>query len=210
LIALIAGVALGTAGALALATPASAHHVTVTGTAECITDTGEWQITWTVTNSEDDIPGTVTGVVATPDTPVSDIVVGATLPADGTLVGTQVVPGATSSASLTVAIEWTRPYKKIRDRDTGTVPLDGTCAPPPPPPPSEPPPTEPPPTEPPPPSEPPATEPPATESPEPGEGGGLPVTGASTGIVAGVALLLVAFGTAMFLIARRRRIRFTA
>lgn len=48
------------------------------------------------------------------------------------------------------------------------------------------------------------------ESPEPGEGGGLPVTGASTGVVAGIALLLVAFGAAMYLVARRRRIRFTA
>jgi hypothetical protein len=53
------------------------------------------------------------------------------------------------------------------------------------------------------------TEPEGCEEP-PGEGGGLPVTGASTGIVAGIALLLVAFGGAMYLAARRRRIRFTA
>jgi hypothetical protein len=56
----------------------------------------------------------------------------------------------------------------------------------------------------------PAPESPAPESPEPGEGGGLPVTGASTGFVALVASLLVAFGSAMYLVARRRRIRFTA
>jgi LPXTG-motif cell wall-anchored protein len=43
-----------------------------------------------------------------------------------------------------------------------------------------------------------------------GAGGGLPVTGASTGIVAGAALALLAVGGGLFLVARRRRITFTA
>jgi hypothetical protein len=40
--------------------------------------------------------------------------------------------------------------------------------------------------------------------------GSLPVTGTSIGIIAGVATLLLGAGVAMFLIARRRRVRFTA
>ncbi|MFC0528408.1 LPXTG cell wall anchor domain-containing protein [Phytohabitans kaempferiae] len=43
-----------------------------------------------------------------------------------------------------------------------------------------------------------------------GGGGGLPVTGASTGIVAGAGALLLAAGVAGFVIARRRRMRFVA
>lgn len=40
-------------------------------------------------------------------------------------------------------------------------------------------------------------------------GGALAVTGSSTTIVAGVALLILGAGTGFFLVARRRRIRFT-
>jgi hypothetical protein len=221
LIALVSGVVIGTVGALALATPAHAHLTTVSGTAVCLTDTGEWQITWTVTNSEDDIPGKVTGVEADPDTPVSEIVVGAVLPADGALTGVQVVPGTTTSATLKVSAEWIRTGRDghprvITSTDTGHARFEGKCEAPPPesPAPESPAPESPAPESPAPESpapESPAPESPAApESPEPGEGGGLPVTGASTGVVAIVALLLVAFGGAMYVIARRRRIRFTA
>jgi hypothetical protein len=43
-----------------------------------------------------------------------------------------------------------------------------------------------------------------------GEGGGLPVTGAAAGGMAAGALVLLALGAGLFLVARRRRIRFTA
>jgi hypothetical protein len=47
--------------------------------------------------------------------------------------------------------------------------------------------------------------------PAPGQtGGGLPVTGASVGVLAGVGALVVAAGAVAFLVARRRRTRFIA
>lgn len=56
---------------------------------------------------------------------------------------------------------------------------------------------------------PPATpEPGAT--PEPSPEPGLPVTGAQTGIIAGAALALLTLGGGLYLVARRRRITFTA
>ncbi|MDO3682563.1 cell wall anchor protein [Micromonospora sp. C28ISP2-4] len=43
-----------------------------------------------------------------------------------------------------------------------------------------------------------------------GQGGGLPVTGPAAGAIAGGAALLLAAGAVLFVLARRRRIRFTA
>ncbi|WP_262281447.1 cell wall anchor protein [Micromonospora sp. MA102] len=43
-----------------------------------------------------------------------------------------------------------------------------------------------------------------------GQGGGLPVTGPAAGAIAGGAAVLLAAGAVLFVIARRRRIRFTA
>ena len=43
-----------------------------------------------------------------------------------------------------------------------------------------------------------------------GEGGELPVTGTTATLIAGGAVLLMALGTGAYLIARRRRVTFTA
>lgn len=43
-----------------------------------------------------------------------------------------------------------------------------------------------------------------------GSGGGLPVTGAAAGTIAGVAALLLAAGAVLFVVSRRRKVRFTA
>ncbi|MER7456195.1 LPXTG cell wall anchor domain-containing protein [Micromonospora sp. NPDC126480] len=43
-----------------------------------------------------------------------------------------------------------------------------------------------------------------------GEGGGLPVTGANTTLIAGGAAVLLAAGAGLFVLARRRKLRFTA
>ncbi|NYH45430.1 LPXTG-motif cell wall-anchored protein [Micromonospora jinlongensis] len=57
------------------------------------------------------------------------------------------------------------------------------------------------------------TEPIAWEQPaecDKGEGGGLPLTGTNTTLIAGGAVVLLAAGAGLFLVARRRRLRFTA
>ncbi|MET8353326.1 MULTISPECIES: LPXTG cell wall anchor domain-containing protein [unclassified Micromonospora] len=56
------------------------------------------------------------------------------------------------------------------------------------------------------------TEPIAWEQPaecDEGEGGGLPLTGTNTTLIAGGAVVLLAAGAGLFLVARRRRLRFT-
>lgn len=62
------------------------------------------------------------------------------------------------------------------------------------------------------PTEEPTEAPPADDDEDPadGEGAGLPETGAPTGLIVGGALALLALGGGLFLVARRRRLRFTA
>ena len=57
--AIAAGALLGMSGAVALATPASAHHPIIVGSAPCVEADGTWKASWLVTNSEDDIAGPV-------------------------------------------------------------------------------------------------------------------------------------------------------
>ena len=61
----VAGAAfLGLAATVALGSPASAHHPVVTGDYKCVD--GGWEVTWTVTNSEDDLEGKLIDVGYTP------------------------------------------------------------------------------------------------------------------------------------------------
>jgi LPXTG-motif cell wall-anchored protein len=197
--------------ALTLASPASAHHPTVSGKATC--EDGGWIVTWTVRNSERDLTGEVRAVTLTPaGTTVDGIAVGDTLPmrGNGVLTGVQKVDAGATRASLEVTVKWIRNGKKIVQSDKGSVKLKGKCKP-------ETPPTTPPATESPSPSpSAPAESPSAPASPTPpapgGGGGGpeLPVTGASLGTAAGVGAALLAIGTGLFFFFRRRRVRFTA
>jgi hypothetical protein len=105
-ISAIAGAALaGTAAALVMASPASAHHTTITGEAVCA-DQGGYEITWTVENSEKNKVATVESVTTDPDTPVAEITAGAEIEEGGSVVGTQVVPLDTKNAKLTVKAKW--------------------------------------------------------------------------------------------------------
>jgi hypothetical protein len=250
----------GVAAAVALASPASAHHPIVTGNAVCDTAVGDWVVTWTVDNSESDLQGRLIDVDLTPaGTTVTNIVVGATLPrhGEGTLTGTQKVPARETSARLTVEGQWNRDGRIIQAKDSATVTFEGRCAPP---------------------EQPTTPKPsasfatacdgqvtvtlanaadatapaeftvtgkngftakktvapgaedksivvPAANSGEitvtsgdftatgkrvvPGSCGGLPVTGVKVGAAAAGALGLVGVGAGLFLVARRRRVRFT-
>lgn len=264
LVAGATGLLLGAAGALAFASPASAHFPTVKGDAVCDGQTGDWVITWEVFNSEDDLEGELTAVTVTPqpEPAFTTIVVGAALPVegDGPLQEVQRVPGDTTEASLEVEVTWIRDYQKIVKKDKKDLRLGGDCAPP---------------------GgtfefdcetltitvtnptkeeltltlvpsvgdaqevtvaggesataefpssegltveiqldgEPVELDEPiqitseewaALECDDDGEGGGLPETGASTGLIAGGALALLALGGGLFLVAQRRRVTFTA
>lgn len=121
----------GATAALVLASPASAHHPTVAGKAVCDSAKGDWVVSWTVGNTEDDLTGEILEVTLTPaGTTVTNITVGATIPedGDGTLDGVQRVPADQQSASLTVKALWVRDGKKIKASASDQVDFEGTCA----------------------------------------------------------------------------------
>src|SRR5690606_21130378 len=130
-VAVAASAAMGAAATLALASPASAHHPIVSGTAECDETTGEWVITWTVENSERDLEGTIKRVTTTPEMALSTITVGATLPKKGQGVLTEQVRvgNDVTSASLSVSARWDRKGHVFRATREATVTLGGECAP---------------------------------------------------------------------------------
>ncbi len=65
-LAVLAAALIGMTGAAAMATPASAHHTTITAIADCDQLSGERVITWKVVNSERTKDATVTKVTAEP------------------------------------------------------------------------------------------------------------------------------------------------
>jgi LPXTG-motif cell wall-anchored protein len=265
-----AGLLIGAAGALAVASPASAHHTEVVGTPECLTETGEWLVTWTVTSQapEEVKQFRLIEVSHEPaDTELTGLPLDVDQSVDTPFTGEQRLPSDATSASLTVKAKWDNGRKRTNH---GEVWFEGTCDQR-----EEPPaddfgewtfdcdeltitittplkepvtltfvPSE---------GEPvqaefapgepttvtfPASEgltvevlageEPITldepieisseewaaleceEDEDEGEGGGLPETGAPTGLIAGGALALLAFGGGLYLVARRRRVIFTA
>ncbi|RKE10542.1 LPXTG cell wall anchor domain-containing protein [Catellatospora citrea] len=133
-------------GAVALATPAQAHHTEISGVAECRTD-GQYLIRWTVLNGNwDGRHAQITGVKADPSTPVDGLLnkaISANTDGDGpagTIAGTQLVPGSTKSAALTIDAVWfdpdeqnPKPVHANTDRGSARLadgsPLTGSCAP---------------------------------------------------------------------------------
>ncbi|MEW2474034.1 cell wall anchor protein [Micromonospora gifhornensis] len=145
-LAVLAAAIIGSTGAAVVAaTPASAHHTTITGTVDCDRLTGERVITWTVVNSERGKTATITGVTADPATPVLLVaegtdataeLKGTPIPKAGQVQGVQRVPGDTQRATLTVEAAWfqkgdSQRKKPPTSKDHKTIELgaDGTCAP---------------------------------------------------------------------------------
>ncbi|MEV4709955.1 cell wall anchor protein [Micromonospora sp. NPDC049374] len=141
-LAVLAAALIGLTGAAAVATPASAHHTTISAIVACDQLSGERVITWTVVNSEKRKTATITGVKANPETDVLLLSDGTTHLKDaviqkgGSVEAVQRVPGDTTSATLTVDAAWFMkgdPWKKKapRSSDSKTIDLtaDGACTP---------------------------------------------------------------------------------
>lgn len=130
-LAVLGATFLGLAAAVAVATPASAHHSVVDGKAACDTATGEWVVDWTVTSIA---PAEATGyrlyqVVAKP-IPVTGIAVteGEGYPHDAhtPLTGTQRLPGTTEKASLQVMGAWNTGQQDTKWKKK-EITLGGVC-----------------------------------------------------------------------------------
>lgn len=115
--AVLATLALG--GGLALvgaAAPASAHHTTVTGGFACNTETGLFDLSWSVDNSQSDNRMTIT------ESDRAAVPVGTVVDDDvETFVELGVAPG---TYQLNILGEWANgPY----DAGSATLVVDGTC-----------------------------------------------------------------------------------
>ncbi|GIJ76978.1 hypothetical protein SAMN05443287_101156 [Micromonospora phaseoli] len=128
-LAVLAAALIGMTGAAVVATPAAAHHTTITATAVCDQLSGERVITWKVVNSERDKAATIKKVTAEPSSPVQVLVPGAeavdlqgvAINRGGFVEAVQRVPGDTASAKLTVEARWDNRRERTND---GTIRLD--------------------------------------------------------------------------------------
>jgi LPXTG-motif cell wall-anchored protein len=115
--ALVAGSLIGLAGVAVFATPALAHHSTVSGSATCDTESGKWVVDWTVNAIGDGSPGQTfqfTQVDLTPaGTTLDNPVIAANAaaqPAGVPITAKQLVPGDATSSSLTIASRWSNNF----------------------------------------------------------------------------------------------------
>jgi LPXTG-motif cell wall-anchored protein len=132
-LAVAAGAVIGAIGALALASPASAHHSEVVGTPVCDTETGEWVVTWTI-NSFAPASAPQFKLIEVQVTPADSSVDGVAVTegdafphaTGASLVGEQRLPGDAESASLAVRAQWSNGFEEA-DLRTGYVSFDGPC-----------------------------------------------------------------------------------
>jgi hypothetical protein len=98
-----------------VAVRANAWTLAISGTARCNPQTGNYDLRWTLDNSGEPEPATVTGDLQ------------ATVPAHKTATVTETLAGSTTGkVSRTVRINWPSDQRGLRR--TGTVFLDGDCA----------------------------------------------------------------------------------
>ncbi|WP_067505336.1 LPXTG cell wall anchor domain-containing protein [Actinoplanes sp. TFC3] len=132
LLHLAAGALLALTGIAATAAPASAAgpEITVAGAAICQPDAGEWQVTWTVTNSGTSlakvdklkaepaaVPGLSNGTSLNRRSPSG---------VNGTTIFQQTVPGGTASASVSFVGIWA---DNTKDSDNAATVQLGDCKP---------------------------------------------------------------------------------
>ena len=199
LIKLAGAVALGAAATTAFAAPASAWKVGITGKPVCDVKAGTVTVTWTIDNDKDfpNWEATFTVLDSTPNGSKLSAKQG-TIPGSGSaqIVQTE-VPGNTP-AGIKVKVVWPdKGYKKGDTKVFESAPVKAPCT-----------------------KASPSPSPSASRSGGGGGGGGaaspspsvpsLPVTGSNVPIYAGSAAGLVGVGSVLFVVARRRRIRFEA
>jgi LPXTG-motif cell wall-anchored protein len=115
----------GAAGAIAMAAPAAAYgqpskqipfkHAEVAGVAECDPETGDWTVTWTVTNKAF-LQATINSLS---NEAVDGLELGQLIPGPanyewGQVVGTEVLPDGTESAELEVELKWAWEHKYFK------------------------------------------------------------------------------------------------
>ena len=119
---LITTVVASAAMVVGFATPALAHHNTVAVSAVCNQQTGEFDVTWGVTNSESDKSETITASTRSSAT----IAVGTTISDGGTFTSTEHFPGdSTETLSLQVSAKWEN--GATNTSNTASVTLAGDC-----------------------------------------------------------------------------------
>ncbi|MCG5450116.1 cell wall anchor protein [Micromonospora hortensis] len=136
-LAILGAALVGLTGAVAVAAPASAHHTTITATADCDRLSGERVITWKVENSERGKAVTLKKVTAEPSTEVTVPVEGAkavplqgyVIPKAGSITAVQRVPGDTANAKLTVFGKWKKNGQEATNDGSINLAADNSCAP---------------------------------------------------------------------------------
>src|SRR5690348_11764616 len=193
----------GTAVAAVFAAgPAFAWSADASGSGDCSTQTGKVTVTWTLTNHEEHSAATYE---VTDHSPSGSTIENGTgnLPKGGQATITQTGVASGTPATIMVHVVWKDRNGHVQDQRDVPGQFGGkTCEQPPPPP-----------------------SPSPSPSKSTGGGGGgegtptpsatpstpsLPVTGPNTAIYGGGAAVLLVAGGTLFLVARRRRIRFEA
>jgi LPXTG-motif cell wall-anchored protein len=104
--AIVAGAFIGLAGAVALVSPASAHHTSLVGVTDCL-ENGGWKVDWTLTPIEAPIEGQITKVTETAGgSDLTTIKVGTPVPTSGKITDTQSFDKATTEVTLKVEVTW--------------------------------------------------------------------------------------------------------
>jgi LPXTG-motif cell wall-anchored protein len=143
----VGGSFLGLTAVGAMAVPALACHTPINAVSACVNADKTWVVTWKVSNSESNSPGTITGVQALPSADTisfTGISAGDQLPSsrDGSLTGVQTLSADADSASIKISAHWdlgrrsadsdiaSYPVNKPRQKCDSTPPTKPPTAPP--------------------------------------------------------------------------------
>jgi LPXTG-motif cell wall-anchored protein len=123
-LAILGAIFVGLAAAVSFAVPASAHDADLSGDYTCL-PSGHWQVTWTLISGTNDHPATLDEVHYQPDNPdAKTIKAGATLAPGVPLTEVLLLPGDTTTASLSVKLTFGTDESRTAE---ATLELKGEC-----------------------------------------------------------------------------------